>query len=357
MYYTISDRENWTEKKKASRLVARRLHILSSNLMLHSGGKLTKDKDKAERLERRAVRMGSCAGKLHFKSCPECNIRYMVGGAHLCKDRLCPICSWRRAKALSRRLRDIVSNNSGRYILLTLTVKNCNWSRLKTTVKNMLCAWGKMSRRARFKRAFSGWVRTLEITRGKDGLAHPHLHVLLQTTDEYFSKGSSLWVPQDEWATLWARALGVEYRPVVDVRAVKDIGGAIKEVTKYIAKDAQVSGLSDDDFLAYAEAVAGVRTWAAGGTMRRADADVTEKELLEGEGSAPTECPICGRELVDTLEEWDVIERSYNPVIPPPRGGIIIYNYGGVVNLAPSCAGNTGAPVQIRDVPGGCPRV
>lgn len=343
MYYTTSDRESWTEKKKASRLVARRLHILSSNLMLHSGGKLTKDKDKAERLERRAVRMGSCAGKLHFRACPECNIRYMVGGAHLCKDRLCPVCSWRRAKALSRRLKDIVSDNSGRYVLLTLTVKNCDWSKLKTTIKNMLCAWGKLSRRARFKRAFSGWVRTLEITRGKDGLAHPHLHILLQTTEGYFSKTGSLWIPQDEWAILWARALGVDYRPVVDVRAVKDVGGAIREVTKYIAKDAQVSGLSDDDFLAYAEAVAGVRTWAAGGTMRRADADVTEKELLEGEGSAPTECPICGREMVETEDIWSNVERCYNPSCIPPPGGVIIYNYGVMYLGAQVCPTGEGA--------------
>lgn len=357
MYYTIDDRENWTTKKRASRVMARRLHALSDHLMLRSGPKMTEHRDKAERYARRAARMGSCADRLHFRSCPECNIRYMIRGATLCKDRLCPTCAWRRARALARRLKEIVSYNPGRYVLLTLTVKNCSWSDLQDHLKKMMSAWGKMSRRARFKRAFSGWVRTLEITRGKDGLAHPHLHILLHTTEEYFSKGSSLWIPQDELVNMWRKCLGVQYAPVVDIRAVKDIGGAVAEVTKYIAKDAQVEGLADDDFLAYAEAIAGVRTWAAGGTMRRADADVTDEELAAGEGEAPTTCPICGRELVETEDIWSNVERCYNPSCIPPPGGMTIINYGVIYLEAQASPGDQGAAFPAcHDFRGG-PRI
>lgn len=336
MYYITEDKERWTGHKKQSRVVAARMYAVAQMLMLHAGEKMSELMTKAHKWEQRAARVGACANRLFFRACPECNIRYITR-VELCHDRLCPVCSWRRALALSARLKKIVSYNKGRYILLTLTIKNCAWTDLGAALKKMLYAWQKMSRRTRFKRAFSGWVRTTEITRGKDGNAHPHLHILLETRSEYFTKNSGLWIDHEEFVEMWRKCLSVSYAPAVDVRAVKDdaLSGAVAEVTKYIAKSSQISGLSDADFYAYGEAVAGVRMWAAGGTMRAANADITAEELLRAEGGEDRGedkhiCPKCGRVMEVMDEEWSNIDRCYKAVGPP--GGMTIINYG-VINF------------------------
>lgn len=293
---------------------------------------------KAQAWEKRSARVGACAGQIFFRFCPQCNIRY-ISGVELCRDRLCPVCSWRRARALGVRLSKIVSYNKGRYILLTLTIKNCEWGRLDMTLKKMLAAWQKMSRRVKFKRAFSGWVRTIEITRGKDDNAHPHFHVLLEARPEYFIKNAGLWIEHDDLVNMWRKCLGVDYAPAVDIRAIKQdaLNGAVAEVAKYISKSAQIAGLTDKDFLAYGEAVAGVRMWAAGGTMRAANADITNEELLcletgEGENAQKEKdkyiCPKCGRIMQQGMEKWSNITRCYSAIGPP----ITIINYG-VINI------------------------
>lgn len=313
MYYITSDREIWTRKKLASRVAARRMFAISENFMLHSEGKLSDKRAKADAWRRRAARVASCAERLSFRACPECNIRYITH-AELCKDRLCPICAWRRSRALAARLRGLVSDNK-RYVLLTLTIKNCPWQALGEYLKRMLAAWTKLQRRSRFKAAFPGWVRTVEITHGKNGLAHPHLHILLETNAHYFDKQSDLWISHQEFVEMWRKCLAVEYNPTVDIRAVKNIGGAVAEVTKYIAKDVQIDGLCDTDFLCYAEAIAGVRTWAAGGTMRAMNEEIADEELLKVEGTDREDdkyvCPICGRMMIEEEDAWSNIERCY----------------------------------------------
>lgn len=337
MYYITSDRERWTLKKRQARVMARRLFD-AADFMLHNAGKLSDKRDKAERLRKRAARMGACADEIYSRVCPDCNIRYITH-VNLCRDRLCPVCAWRRGKALAARLRHIASYNIGaRFLLLTLTVKNCEWGKLSDTLRALLAAWGKLSRRAKFVKAVKGWARTLEITRGKDGKAHPHLHILLQVAPEYFNKDNGLWLDHDELVMLWRRCLNADYSPSVDIRAVPagGVGRAILEVTKYLAKDAQVEGLSDEEFISYSEAINGVRAWAAGGAMREADEEIRNEELLhiEEEREERTTCPLCGRELVEVIEKWDNVAGIYDGL--PSWGigeGITIINNGGVVNI------------------------
>ena len=63
-----------------------------------------------------------------------------------------------------------------------------------------------------------GWVRAVEITRGRDGSAHPHYHCLLMVPPTYFQAD---YLKQSEWAWLWQECLRVNYRPVIDVKTVK----------------------------------------------------------------------------------------------------------------------------------------
>lgn len=304
--------------------------------------------------------------------CPECNIRTVIR-ANLCRDRLCPLCAWRRGKALASRLRRAVSYNIGhnptnppRYVLLTLTVKNCDWLQLRENIVQIMEGWKKLSRRIAFKRAVLGWARTFEITRGRDGKAHPHLHILLEVPQEYFKKDGPLYLEHDALVRLWARCLGVEYYPSVDIRAVRQgkVSGAIAEVSKYLAKGYDIEGLSDAEFEAYASAIAGIRAWGCGGSFREADSEMEADELLhvenrEGEHDPRCDCPLCGRGLIEIMEVWNDTMKAYvvtrneslhewEDYAPPRAGPIYVVNNGGVVNIGEATARiwGTGAKVQ-----------
>ena len=81
MYCITTDREMWTLKKRAARVMARRVFDLSCNLCdanLSARG-CSEKSSKADRYKRRAERIGSCAHAVSFRVCPECNIRYIIG--------------------------------------------------------------------------------------------------------------------------------------------------------------------------------------------------------------------------------------------------------------------------------------
>lgn len=59
-----------------------------------------------------------------------------------------------------------------RWLFLTLTVRNCEVSELAATLKAMNEAWQRLVKREEFK-PVQGWLRTTEVTRGKDRSAHP----------------------------------------------------------------------------------------------------------------------------------------------------------------------------------------
>jgi len=88
-------------------------------------------------------------------------------------------------------------------------------------------AWALMIRRPPWPEHY-GWLRVTEVTRGDDGTAHPHYHVLLLVPDSYFK--TDAYLDQREWTALWQRFLKVPYAPRVDVRRVKscDLNTAAK---------------------------------------------------------------------------------------------------------------------------------
>lgn len=104
-----------------------------------------------------------------------------------------------------------------RWVLLTLTVRNCPLSELRLTIKHMNKSWQRLAERKSFPAR--GWLKSVEVTRAEDDYAHPHFHVLMQVPASYFSHG---YISQAEWTELWRKSLRVEYTPIVHVTAVKN---------------------------------------------------------------------------------------------------------------------------------------
>jgi plasmid rolling circle replication initiator protein Rep len=104
-----------------------------------------------------------------------------------------------------------------RFLFLTLTIKNCDLKELRATLARINKAWITLTKRKDFP-AF-GWLKAVEVTRGVDGTAHPHLHCLLLVKPSYFGLG---YLSQAAWTALWKDCLGIEYDPVVNIKVVKD---------------------------------------------------------------------------------------------------------------------------------------
>ena len=104
-----------------------------------------------------------------------------------------------------------------RYVLLTLTVRNCPVLKLRETIREMNNAWQRLIQRKIWPAA--GFVRSLEITRAKDGAAHPHYHCLLAVPPSYFN--GRKYISTAKWAEMWREALRIDYTPICDVRLVK----------------------------------------------------------------------------------------------------------------------------------------
>jgi hypothetical protein len=154
-----------------------------------------------------------------------------------------------RAKAFKILPQVVEAYPKHRFIFLTLTVRNCELTQLRETITGMNQAWGRLVKRAKWPA--DGWIRSLEVTRGKDGTAHPHFHCLLMVKASYFS--GNYYLSQDDWTQLWEESLRINYRPIVHVQAVRpknkdtiDTLQAILETLKYSVKPDDLIGESEE---------------------------------------------------------------------------------------------------------------
>jgi plasmid rolling circle replication initiator protein Rep len=199
--------------------------------------------------DRLGDRIASCSGLLGFGwlSDPETGeTRLKLQTARFCRVRHCPVCQWRKSMMWSARFLKatpaiLKDHPKARFIFLTLTVRNCSIEDLRSTVQEMNKAFHRLIKRKEFPAI--GFAKSLEITRGKDGSAHPHFHVLMMVQPKYFDGKNYL--SQNRWTDLWKDVLRVDYTPVVNVKAVKPnknrpeseaLPSAICETFKYSVK-------------------------------------------------------------------------------------------------------------------------
>ena len=142
---------------------------------------------------------------------------------------------------------------NSRWMFLTLTVRNCAIERLGEELTAMNAAFKRLEKRKELK-SVQGWIRTTEVTRGKDGSAHPHFHVLMMVPPGMLNGRD--YVKHCRWVELWRDCLRVNYDPNVDVRSVKPrkpkdgeslacataqlVRGAVAETLKYSTKPADM---------------------------------------------------------------------------------------------------------------------
>ena len=191
----------------------------------------------------KAGRMFECGGYLEFKRFyADDSMRLHTGG--FCQVRLCPLCAWRRSRKMFAQVSKIMGEMVDyEYVFLTLTCENISGPELNSQIDLMYKAFKLLCLRKRFKGAVHGWIRCFEITfNWAMRTFHPHFHCVLAVKEDYFT--SELYMEQDEWCQLWQSCMDVDYKPIVDVRKLKEsekgAGKEVAEVAKYSVKPSSV---------------------------------------------------------------------------------------------------------------------
>ena len=247
--------------------------------------------------------------------------------AEFCRDRLCPMCSWRKSLVTFSQLSDIMfridATTDGLVpIFLTLTMRNCGSSDLADCISRELRAWSRMvtsKHRRKPWRIAVGWFRALEITYNKkDGTWHPHIHAILLVEPDYFENPDK-YIDQREWEAEWQWALGVDYKPRVDVRTIKGSQAkAIAEVAKYTVKPGEWLDLDDGDGTderveLLARVLKGRRLTAFGGLMKETRKALKQEDAETADLVRTGEDATMRGDLVTAMEkfEWQIGLTNY----------------------------------------------
>ena len=190
-------------------------------------------------------RVKFCSEFLQFGIVPDDGraMKLKLRSARFCRVRHCPVCQWRRslmwkAKAYKVLPRIVEQYPRHRWLFLTLTQKNIPITELRETLSHMGKSFQRMVQRKVWPAI--GWLRSTEVTRGKNGSAHPHFHCLLMVKSSYFGKG---YIKQQDWVELWRDVMRLDYNPILDVQAVKQGDTPtqlVPELLKYCVKESDL---------------------------------------------------------------------------------------------------------------------
>ena len=202
-----------------------------------------------------------------------------LSNANFCKNRFCPVCSWRRTRNITGQLKEaftaIQEKEKIATLFLTLTVNNPDVKDLKDTIAKMNKAFKRMSETKRFKNAILGYFKSIEILGDKTpkGQAHPHFHILLVVKESYFKKSD--YINQKEFLQMWRDATRNQNITQVDVRRIKsknenfsDIDSAIAETVKYSVKHSDLCKRTNEDFYYLYTQTKNLRFISAGGILK-----------------------------------------------------------------------------------------
>lgn len=204
-------------------------------------------------LGRKSEKMYSCGNTLEFMKTEDGNLKLFR--AWFCKDRLCPLCNWRRSVKLTSQMSKMLAEMmkrgiKGGPIFLTLTMKNVKGPDIGDSFSHYAESFNRLMKYVEVREVCIGAVRSSEITyNSKRKDYNTHIHCLLWMTEGYLHKQ---YISQARWTELWRRAARLDYTPVVNVKAVKcnptenDPAGymkAVLEVTKYSTKPKSVPGI------------------------------------------------------------------------------------------------------------------
>lgn len=192
--------------------------------------------------DKRAYLVADCGSFLQFQVS---NSGRKLTASNFCRDRLCPMCNWRRSlKVFSQvsQVMDLLEKKGYLFLFLTLTLRNSSIDSYSDMVQTLFDGWRFFyHKHSAVKNTILGSFRSVETTiNQKDHTFHAHIHCPIAVSSDYFTRG---YITQKQWSNWWRESCKLDYNPVVDIRRFKPkpgsvgIGSAVAEAVKYSVKN------------------------------------------------------------------------------------------------------------------------
>lgn len=265
----------------------------------------------------KSERVDNCASYLKFASeiSPEGVVSEdrKLYQSNFCRDRLCPMCEWRRTRQITSEVFQILEYMKDyKFAYLTLTVRSVDSDHLTETVDRLYKSFYKFKRLKVIQYNVKGFLSRLEITYNNKKKSpsyntfHPHFHCLIALDKNYGKKGYS-YINHQEWLDMWRSAYGDESITQVDIRMIDSsksaevllsdgsvkvidpVKKAVIEVVKYTLKSGEYLIPGDEkktDFLVstFSKALKGRRLFDFSGVFRQKFKELALEDM-ESEGA------------------------------------------------------------------------
>lgn len=203
---------------------------------------LARDSVKKEYYQKKINLLSGCGNILTFVQCPYGHQEAQrLKQAYFCKQRLCPMCQWRRSLFTFHDFLTVAhraqENNPGiQFVLITLTARNVPTDRLQDEINHYMESYKRLIKYKRFSKAIIGTYRTFEITANEQrNDFHPHFHIIGAVNKSYFD--SRDYIKHDELMKMWRKAFQIDYDPNVDIRKVKKRKKNVKTIYEEIKEN------------------------------------------------------------------------------------------------------------------------
>lgn len=201
--------------------------------------------------DRRARRLGACGCCPSFRKASAGSVGVDVAR---CRDRLCPLCGLVRGREVRARTLGAISGwNVVRFLTLTIRATTDN---LSERFKHIDDSFTKLRRGDVWKDNVTAAIAVPEVTIGKHGQWHVHLHILC----------TGHFLPHAQLKKAWHEATGDSW--IVHIEAVADRADAAKYVAGYIAGGNEVWRWSESQIREFSDCTHGRRMLRTYGTAK-----------------------------------------------------------------------------------------
>ena len=254
---------------------------------------------------RRGQRMHECSEDVYRDICKGCGEEKFLR-TRTCKDRFCPTCANKRSGKLARqygsRIEKLIA--AGRFgYHLVVTVKNTKELPDYTVFKSLI----KRMRKHEFWKRFGGIIAgivSVEVTKKRGGLFHPHFHVLM------FTREPLPVLPDGQWTIAFNQAVSDVWRELTGGESYivrgSEFDGDVIEMVKYVSKPMELAAMTPDELETLFNWTKGKRMVQAFGELYgMVDDDVEEQEKA-------CACKSCGGTSFErTVMRFDRRHRRY----------------------------------------------